>query len=84
MEGNFFFCQLQCQGRLDSPIKNDITHAGEGDCKNKQQENIGLPICSMDKTSEAENPLLKKKKGKRYNKIRRRNNNEAVGMWPEI
>ena len=78
-----FFCQLQCQGRLDFPIKNDIMHASEGDCKNKQ-ENIGLPICSMDKMSEAENPLLKKMKGKRYKKIRRKNNNEAVGMWPEI
>ena len=52
----------------------NIMHAGEGDCKNKLQ-NIGLPICNMDKMSEAQNPLVKK--GLRYTSWIK-NNNEAV------
>ena len=50
-----------------------IMHAGKGDCKNKQQD-IGFPVCSMDKMSEAEILLLKK--GTRYN-ISRNKKNEA-------
>ena len=58
----------------EGQMQMNIMHAGEGDCKNKLQ-NIGLPICNMDKMSEALNPLLKK--ATRYTSWRK-NNNEAV------